>query len=387
MGALAQQKIKLTAVRGKERGREWVLWADVVTAGKAPGNDIVLDEDTVSREHFEIVRDGKGWLVRDLRSTNGTFLDGAEIQSGYLRAGSVVSAGAAQLKFTPLAERVELAPIARFGALEAAGGVREALAALEAAAAVNVAVAIEGEPGTGKELAARTLHERSRKGPFVAVDCRRPPAAAEQDLFGPRPALERAHGGTLYLIEPAELGAEAQGKLLRALAEREPKRGGRRVDARVVSASTRPLAADVERGRLREDLAHRLAGVAVRLPPLRERREDVPALAQAFAAAAGRKLAAPEIAWLGAHDWPGNLDELRDVVGRPFPQAGDGGDPGFHVDVPFRVQKERWSDDFERRYVTWLLARARGNISQAARDGDMDRKYLHKLLKKHGVVT
>jgi DNA-binding NtrC family response regulator len=386
MGALAQQKIKLLAVRGKERGREWVLWADVVTAGKAPGNDIVLDEETVSREHFEIVRDGKGWLVRDLRSTNGTFLDGAEIQSGYLRAGSVVSAGAAQLKFTPLAERVELAPVARFGALEAAGAVREALAALEAAAGVNVAVLLEGEAGTGKELAARTLHERSRKGPFVAVDCRRAAQAVEQDLFGPRPALERAHGGTLYLVEPAELGAEAQGKLLRALAEREPRRGGRRVDARVVSAASRPLAAEVERGRLREELAQRLGGVTVRLPPLRERREDVPALALAFAAAAGRKLAAPEIAWLAAQDWPGNLDELGAVVSRPLPHTGGAADPGFQADVPFRVQKERWSDEFERRYLTWLLGRADGNISQAARDGDMDRKYLHKLLKKHGIA-
>ncbi|HKA89564.1 MAG TPA: sigma 54-interacting transcriptional regulator [Haliangiales bacterium] len=386
MAALALQKIKLTAVRGKERGREWVLWADVVTAGKAPGNDIVLDEETVSREHFEIVRDGKGWLVRDLRSTNGTFLDGAQIQSGYLRVGSVVSAGAAQLKFTPLAERVELAPLARFGPLEAAGAARDALAALDAAAAVNVAVMLEGEPGTGKELAARTLHERSRKGPFVAVDCRRPPAAVEQDLHGPRPALERAHGGTLFLVEPAELGAEAQGKLLRVLAEREPRRGGRRLDARVVSASSRPLAAEVERGRFRDELAQRLSGVTVRLPPLRERRDDVPALAQAFAAAAGRALAAAEVAWLAAHDWPGNLDELRDVVARAFPQAGAAADPGFDAGLPFRAQKERWSDEFERRYVTWLLHRAGGNISQAARDGDMDRKYLHKLLKKHGVA-
>src|SRR5262249_35524335 len=187
MAALALQKIKLTAVRGKERGREWVLWADVVTAGKAPGNDIVLDEETVSREHFEIVRDGKGWLVRDLRSTNGTFLDGAQIQSGSLRVGSVVSAGAAQLKFTPLAERVELAPLARFGPLEAAGAARDALAALDAAAAVNVAVMLEGEPGTGKELAARTLHERSRKGPFVAGGWRRAPSAAEHHPPPPHP--------------------------------------------------------------------------------------------------------------------------------------------------------------------------------------------------------
>jgi DNA-binding NtrC family response regulator len=385
MAGLAQHKVKLVAVRGKERGREWVVWADVVTAGKAPGNDIVLDEETVSREHFEIVRDGKGWLVRDLRSTNGTFLDGAEIQSGYLRAGSVVSAGAAQLRFTPLADRAELAPVARFGPLEAAGAVRDALAALDAAAGANVAVLLEGEPGTGKELAARTLHERSRKGPLVAVDCRRSPGAVDHDLFGPRPALERAHGGTLFLVEPAELGAEAQARLVRALAEREPKKGGRRVDARVVAASTRPLAGEVERGRFREELAVRLAGVTVRLPPLRERREDIPALAHAFAAAAGRKLAAAEVAWLAGHDWPGNLDELARVVARPPPQPGGAPDPGFAADVPFRVQKERWSDEFERRYVTWLLARARGNISQAARDADMDRKYLHKLLRKHGV--
>jgi len=386
MAVLAQQKIKLTAVRGKERGREWIFWADVATAGKAPGNDIVLDEDTVSREHFEIVRDGKGWLCRDLRSTNGTFLDGAEIQSGYLRSGSVVSAGAAQLRFAPLVDKLELAPIGKFGPLEAAGAGREALAALEACAPANVALLLEGELGTGKELAARAVHERSRRGgPLVAVDCRKPPAAAEQELFGSRPALERAHGGTLVLWEPGELPTEAQGKLLRALVEREPRRGGRRLDARVISTSARPVADEVGRGRFREELAGRLAGVVVRLLPLRERPEDIAAMAQTFAAQAGRTVGAPELAWLAAHDWPGNLDELRALAGRGFPSMGGGADTTFAAGQPFREQKERWTDAFERRYLTWLLARAEGNISKAARDADMDRKYLHKLLKKHGL--
>ena len=385
MTVLAQQKIKLTATRGKERGREWVFWADVATAGKGPGNDIVLDEDTVSREHFEIVRDGKGWLCRDLRSTNGTFLDGAEIQSAYLRSGSVVSAGAVQLRFAPVVEKMELSPVAKFGPLEAAGAGRDALAALEACSAANVALLIEGEPGTGKELAARTVHERSRRGgPLVAVDCRKPPAGAEQELFGTRPALERAHGGTLLLWEPGELPAETQGKLLRTLIEREPRRGGRRLDARVISTSARPVADEVGRGRFREELAARLAGVVVRLLPLRERAEDITALAQTFAAQAGRTVGAPELAWLAAHDWPGNLDELRTVARRELPSA-DAAQPTFDAGASFREHKERWTDAFERRYLTWLLARADGNISRAAREADMDRKYLHKLLRKHGL--
>src|SRR3954454_2713489 len=104
------RRCKLVVIKGAQRGTEFVITGDVIRIGKAPENDLVLADETVSRVHFEIVRDAKGYLVRDLKSTNGTFLDGAEIKEAYIRAGSVVSAGAAQIKFQPFEERIEIFP-------------------------------------------------------------------------------------------------------------------------------------------------------------------------------------------------------------------------------------------------------------------------------------
>jgi DNA-binding NtrC family response regulator len=380
-------KCRLVVVRGRSPRREQVFVGDVIRVGKAPDNDVVLDEETVSRSHFELVRDKKGWLLRDLRSTNGTFLDGAEIQSAYVRAGSLIAAGAAQLRVQPFEERIEIEPFpgdALGAMIGRTPALREAFAVLARLAPTDMTILVEGAPGTGKELWARTLHALSRRkdGPFVAVDCRAAPAALEAELLGR--ALERAAGGTLYLEEAAELALELQPKLLRVLEARELRRGGRatRVDVRVVAGSARALAAEVDKSRFRADLARRLAAVTVALPALRDRPDDLVALAQRFAADAGQPaLEAAELAALAGHDWPGNLDELRSVVARGRAAAS-----GFDPDLPFRAHKARASEDFERRYLGWLLVRAGGNISRAAREADMDRKYLHKLLKKHGMA-
>jgi DNA-binding NtrC family response regulator len=417
------RQVKLTLMRGKERGREWIIAADAIRVGKAPENDLVLDEDTVSRVHFEIVRDGKGWLLRDLRSTNGTYLEGAEIKEGYLRSGSVISAGAAQVRFQQLDERIEIPPYEGDCLGELIGRstrMREVFGIVSRLATTDVSVLLEGEPGTGKELTARTLHLLSRRkaGPFAVADCRRAAATVDTELFGsdklpggPPPrqgAFERAAGGTLLLVEPGELPLDLQPKLLRVLEQRELRRFGAarptKIDVRVLAASSRSLPAEVERGKFREDLYQRLSGVTLALPPLRERAGDVPLLAERFVAEArGKPLEAAELAFLGAHDWPGNLDELRtmcvrtrasgSLVRAPSGVIKGGADRTqeefltFDPDLPFREQKERWSDEFEKRYLLWLIARAEGNISKAARDADMDRKYLHKLLKKHGIVS
>jgi DNA-binding NtrC family response regulator len=395
------RQVKLTVVRGKEKGREVVAAADVIRIGKAPENDLVLGEDTVSRVHCEIVHDAKGWLVRDLRSTNGTFLDGAEVKEAYLRPGSVISIGAAQVKFQPFDERIEAEPLDSLGDLVGVSTqMREVFGVAARIAATDVAITIEGEPGTGREALARTIHglSRRRAAPFVVVDCRRAPTVLDADLLGAaqtssKPgAFERAGTGTLLLDEVSELPLDLQPRLLRALESREVRRGtaGRpvHVDARIMATASRPLAGEVERGRFRTELAARVASVTLALPPLRERGADIALLAQAFRAAdGGRPLTPGELTWVGAHDWPGNLDELRDVVARGLPaMGGDAAPIAFDAATPFRELKERWSDEFERRYLAWLLDRAGGNISLAARQADMDRKYLHRLLKKHGLA-
>ena len=423
------RRCKLVVLSGPERGQEHVISADVIRVGKATENDLMITDDTVSRVHFEIVRDAKGYLLRDLKSTNGTFLDGAEIKEAYIRAGSIIMAGAAELKFTPFEERIEILPSDKETLGPMAGRstpMREIFGLIERIAPTDATVLIEGETGTGKDMIARTLHQLSRRaqGPFIVVDCGAVAGTLiESELFGHEKgaftgaaatrqgAFELASGGTVFLDELGELSLDLQPKLLRVIEQRELRRVGGlktiKVDLRILAATRKDLRSEVEKGKFREDLYFRLNVVPILAPPLRERREDIPILVEQFL----RQLAPDEevsladatLAALMAHDWPGNVRELRNVIERAIAL---GSDPGalvaplgdrplqsvraalpseFTPNLPFRDEKERWNEMFERRYLVWLLRRADGNISKAARDADMDRKYLHKLLKKYGI--
>jgi transcriptional regulator with GAF, ATPase, and Fis domain len=432
--AVHLSQCKLVVLKGVERGREYVIGGDVIRIGKVEGNDLVLPEETVSRVHCEILRDPKGYLLRDLNSTNGTFLDGAEIREVYMRAGSVITIGTVQLRFQPYEERIEILPSEKETLGELVGrslAMREIFGLLERIAPTEATVLIDGETGTGKDLVARTLHGLSHRAsePFVVVDCG---AVAgnliESELFGHEKgaftgatqtrqgAFELANGGTLFLDELGELALDLQPKLLRVLEQREIRRvGGNRqikVDIRVVAATKQDLEREVQKGKFREDLYFRLSVVPIRLPPLRERKEDLPLLARAFLERLHPDGNVPALddaalAALLAHDWPGNVRELRNVLERGVYLSPPGGAapvrvgalgegregpappalPEFDAALSYRDNKERWESDFERRYLRWLLARAQGNISRAAREADMDRKYLHKLLKKHSIVV
>jgi transcriptional regulator with GAF, ATPase, and Fis domain len=271
--------------------------------------------------------------------------------------------------------------------------------------------------------------------PFIVVDCGAVVGTLiESELFGHEKgaftgaagarqgAFELAHKGTLFLDEIGELPLDLQPKLLRTLETRTFRRVGgnqnRRVDIRVIAASKRNLKMEVDRGKFREDLYFRLAVVPVDLPPLRERREDIPvlvrALLESIAAADPTKKTPSDVTEetmnaLKAHDWPGNIRELRNVLERaaylsegdvmqvglvpfaggaftvdtkiPRPEA----EPPFQKGRSYRETKAEWDARFERRYLEWLLEQADWNISAAARAADMDRKYLHKLVRKHGL--
>ena len=411
---------KLVVVKGAQRGREYVVSSDVVRVGKANDNDLVLPEETVSRVHLEILRDAKGYHLRDLHSTNGTFLDGAEIREAYVRAGSIITVGTVQLRFTPFEERIEAhaSDLEELGAMHGRStAMREIFGLLERLAPTDATLLVEGEAGVGKELMARTAHARSRRrsGPFVVVDCRalfgNP---LESALFGHEKgafsgahatrqgAFETANGGTILLDHVGELALDVQPKLLRVLEQREVRRIGAtrsiKVDLRFVAASERDLRREVEKGKFREDLYFRLAVAPIRLPPLRERREDIPGIVEKIL---GHAADAEQLAALGAHDWPGNVSELRAIVERGAGILPPGAEPPASTTAlartvaeepeydparSYRENKERWEWDFERGYLKWLMARAEGNISRAAREADMDRKYLHKLLKKHSIL-
>ncbi|MCG8422353.1 MAG: sigma 54-interacting transcriptional regulator [Proteobacteria bacterium] len=429
------RRCKLVVIKGPQRGTECVISADVIRVGKADDNDLAVTDETVSRVHFEIVRDyNKGYLLRDLGSTNGTFLDGAEIKEAYIRAGSVISAGATELKFTPFEERIEILPSEKELLGEMVGRssqVREIFGLIERIAPTDATVLIEGETGTGKDMIARTIHTLSprKDQPFIVVDCGAVSGTLiESELFGHEKgsftgavstrqgAFELASDGTVFLDELGELALDLQPKLLRVLEQRELRRVGgsktMKVDIRVVAATRKDLRSEVEKGKFREDLYFRLNVVPIVAPSLRDRRDDVPILVQHFL----RKLTPSEkevprlsdntMAALMAHDWPGNVRELRNVIERalalgsdpgrlvaplgdqPFlrpPPKTEAAELSFDAELSFREQKERWNEHFERRYLRWLLRRAEGNISKAARDADMDRKYLHKLLKKYDI--
>jgi DNA-binding NtrC family response regulator len=233
----------------------------------------------------------------------------------------------------------------------------------------------------------------------VVVDCgTRQAESLEAELFGGTDAgaFERAGGGTLLLDEIGDLGAELQSKLLRAIERRQIKRTigmdliG--VDVRVVAATRRELLRDVDAGRFRPDLYYRIAVIDVRLPPLRERVEDIPLLVDCFVARSGAG-AHPEVetlrararAELGNRSWPGNVRELERWVERSLATECADLPPPPAPTAPLRLRDARklWIDEFEQRYLREILARHRDNVSAAARAAGVDRKYFHRLLVKH----
>jgi DNA-binding NtrC family response regulator len=246
----------------------------------------------------------------------------------------------------------------------------------------------------------------------VVVDCSAiPESLMESELFGHERgaftgaverrtgAFEAAHHGTVFLDEIGELPTAMQPKLLRVLERRTVKRVGaneaRAVDVRVVAATNRDLRAEVNRGAFREDLFFRLSVLSVRLPPLRERGEDVALLAQHFFSELAGERALPEDlrARLLGHAWPGNVRELRNAVeralalGEPFAAEPPRAEPPLAVDVsvPFKEAKRRLIERFERPYLEQLLAEAGGNVSAAARKAGLDRVHLLKLLQQYGL--
>ncbi|WP_323383042.1 sigma-54-dependent transcriptional regulator [Myxococcus dinghuensis] len=297
-------------------------------------------------------------------------------------------------------------------------------------AARDLTVLLTGETGTGKELAARAVHAESprRARPFVAVNCGALPAElVESELFGhARGAFtgatvakaglfEEAHGGTLFLDEIGDLPLPVQVKLNRALQEREVRRVGTtqpvKLDVRVVAATHRDLSAEVAAGRFREDLYYRLNVVTVRLPALRERREDVPLLAMHFLSHAGRPELdgfTPEaLQALTASAWPGNVRQLENAVARAAAVAQG---PRVTVDdlppelatvstrlptprataesltkLPYREAVDSARDAVSRDYLLALMREFGGNVTHAAERAGMERESLHRLLKRYGV--
>jgi DNA-binding NtrC family response regulator len=415
--------------------REVTFDQSVISVGALEDNDVVLTDPTVSRYHCKIVEDDRNYTLVDVGSTNGTFLNKVRVREAYLHPGSAIQLGKSEIRFHPVEEKLEIepSPADRFGGLIGRDvKMREIFGILEKISPAGVTVVIEGETGTGKEVVARAIHDASprRAGPFMVIDCGAVPATLiESELFGhergsftgaimTRQGLfEMAHGGTVFLDEIGELSLELQPKLLRVLEQREIKRvGGAKsipIDVRVLAATNRTLEREVREGRFREDLFYRLSVVRLIMPPLRDRNDDIPLLVKHFLKthglnrdAEGRprvtKVDREAMDALKAYSWPGNVRELVNVLARAvsFSEGGlltaedlpgeireEGDDGKADTSLPFKEAKERWVASFEREYLVALLRKHQANISQAAREADIDRKYFRKLMRKYKITS
>jgi two-component system, NtrC family, nitrogen regulation response regulator NtrX len=299
---------------------------------------------------------------------------------------------------------------------------------IERAAKANSRILIVGPSGAGKELAARTLHQHSTRmeGPFVVINAAAiTPERMEEEMFGVEQAigdqrkvgaLEEAHGGTLFIDEIGDLPRETQNKILRVLVDQTFQRVGGtnkvQVDVRIISSTARNLEEEIAAGRFREDLYHRLSVVPIRVPPLSERREDIPELIDYFmdqiSANTGlpkRQIGQDAMAVLQSHVWPGNVRQLRNNVERVMILASGGpeviitadmlpqdvgsmvpampnSNNGEHImGLPLREAREV----FERDYLIAQISRFSGNISRTAEFVGMERSALHRKLKALGV--
>lgn len=417
------RRLRVRVVSGPDAGLDRAS-SESLSIGTATSNDVVLSDTTVSRFHLELVREGPSIAVIDHGSTNGTTIGSVLLKSTrvHVPPGTRIDIGSSRLVVDDDEVVLEApGPKQLFGIFGRSVAMRRLLATVERAAASDVSVLVLGESGTGKELIGRALHDGSARKDqaFVTVDCGSlSPTLFASELFGHERgaftgahrrhagAFERAHGGTLFLDEVGELPPDLQSALLGVLERKSFRRlGGSddiHVDVRVVSATSRDLRAQVNSSQFRLDLFYRLAVVLLRVPPLRERPEDIPLLIEHFASEAGQldrvaQLFPPErLDALKAHGWPGNVRELRNVVLGTLALGATPDEferaPGIAAVSPalagapkvFREAKQEVVDRFEREYLSQLLASTSGNIREAARQAQMNRSYLMELLKRHG---
>src|SRR5436190_14802168 len=335
-----------------------------------------------------------------------------------------------------LRRRIEVERSQRGALIGNSNAMQKVRSMIEKVAETDATVLVRGESGTGKELVARELHERNsvrRNASFVAVNCAALPSELiESELFGHEKGaftgaaarregkFEQADGGTLFLDEIGDMSPNVQAKLLRALEERRIERlGGNEsipVDVRIVSATHRPLEQEIQNGNFRADLFYRLRVVTIDIPALRERREDIPLLAETFLRSASERYELPHrvlsqsaLKKLLEYSWPGNVRELKNTIDRAVIMAEgdevssrdlpdevtagitrsgiveDDTDDGDGLRVPFTADFREDRREFGRRYITRCLEHTQGNVTRAAEILDMHRQSLQHKLRQLGL--
>jgi two-component system, NtrC family, response regulator HydG len=423
-------RFALRVAEGADSGQSFTLDAGQpfrVLVGTSPVCDFRLTDRAVSRRHIALDLTRGRVRITDLGSTNGTFVDAVAIGEAYLRGGETIRIGGTLIRVerqlgageTPLPSETEFGRV-----IGESSAMRRLYPLCHRLAQANVPAILEGETGTGKEVLAESLHEKGPRaeGPFVVFDCTAvPPNLVEAELFGHekgaftgavgarKGVFELADGGTLLIDEIGDLDMTLQPKLLRAIERSEIRRiGGERsirVDIRVLAATRRDLDHEIQAGRFRDDLFHRLAVARIELPPLRMRKSDIPVLARHFAREIGGDDATVPgelIQRWNDYAWPGNVRELRNAVARHL-ALGDLGSSAMPDEAP-RAPAEQAVRDYiehmielgvalpdgrakvveryERRYIERLLEQHDGNVARAAAASGIGLRYFQMLRAK-----
>jgi DNA-binding NtrC family response regulator len=415
-------RASLLVLEGSSTGQFHVLPTGEFPLGSDPAAGLRLTDRGVSRRHAVIEYADGEYVLKDLGSTNGTYVNGRRIQTILLVAGDLIGIGTSRLRFEPRLEEVRVPPTTtdRFGPLYGQSlAMRQLFGILERAAPSETTMLIQGESGTGKDVVAQAVHAASPRAvrPFIVFDCSSVSGELiASELFGHlegaftgasrsrKGAFETASGGTIFLDEIGELPLELQPKLLRVLEAKEVRPVGSStavpVNARVLAATNRDLATRVKEGKFRQDLYFRLAVVMVELPPLRHRRDDVPGLVAHLVdhlagAAEGVTLTDDALAVLMAQSWPGNVRELRNVLERTITLARSQtidvrdlmiASVGAPSPGPLGELAGRTLEEIEREVIRQTMVRTGGNQREAARVLGIHRGTLRQKLDRYGIM-
>lgn len=431
---LPVKQIRATVVEGPDSGRT-VSVSDLLSIGTAEGNNLVLTDPTVSRFHVDLERVGDRISVSDHGSTNGIIVKQARIERGAVVPGTILELGRSRIRVDDgESAEIELHDQDALGDLFCGAPVmRQLVARVRRLATSPASVLLLGETGSGKEIVARTLHElRHPAGaPFEIVDCGSlQPTLIGSELFGHEKgaftgadrqhqgAFERAKGGTIFLDEIGELPLSLQATLLGALERRTFRRLGGKTpiefNAQVICATHRDLREEVNSGSFRQDLLYRIAVFTLRIPPLREHKEDIPRLVEHFARHAGHSgpieevFPPPVMEALARHRWPGNVRELRNAVeaalvwGDEFSAARAPMEPeadvehkepradrsrSISLEPMLELEFSQARAQFEGEYIKGMIELCSGNVAEAARRARVNRSYLFRMLKKYGITV